>query len=283
MGMLRGLQGRSGEARRHFEQASVLAPDSLEALGGLVALDLAGKNVQDARRRVDERLQKGPASAPLLMLAARVYAAGGDLQGAENLLRKTVQTDPGQLQAYAALGQLYVRQGKLDVARAEFENMAKRDPKPVGALTMIGTIQQMQGQPDAARATYEKAVELDPDAAVAANNLAWIYATTGGNLDVALQLAQSAKRKLPDNPDVNDTLGYIYYKKDLHSLAIPALKASVAKDAKSPVYHSHLGLAYAKAGDVENAREHLSSALKLKPDFDGAQEARRVLESLPVR
>ncbi|MGB2716421.1 MAG: tetratricopeptide repeat protein [Vicinamibacterales bacterium] len=283
MGMLRGLQNRGAEARKHFDQAGALAPDSLEVLGGQVALDLASKNVQEARRRVDERLQKGTPTGPLLMMAARVYAASGDQKGAEELLRRTVQTDPGQLQAYAALGQLYVRQGKLDVARAEFENLAKRDPKPVGALTMIGTIQQMQGQPDAARASYEKAVELDPDAAVAANNLAWIYATQGGNLDVALQLAQSAKRKLPDNPDVNDTLGYIYYKKDLHSLAIPALKASLAKNANSPIYHSHLGLAYAKAGDVENARQHLSSALKLQPDFEGAQEARRVLEGLPVR
>jgi tetratricopeptide (TPR) repeat protein len=148
---------------------------------------------------------------------------------------------------------------------------------------MIGTIQQMQGQPAAARATYEKAVELDPDAAVAANNLAWLYATQGGNLDVALQLAQTAKRKLPDNPDVNDTLGYIYYKKDLHSLAIPALKASLAKDANSPLYHSHLGLAYAKSGDVESARQHLTSALRLKADFEGAQEARKVLETLPAR
>ena len=283
MGTLRGLQGNSAEARKYFDRAAALAPDSLEVLGGQVALDLASKNVPEARRRVDERLQRGTPTGQLLMLAARVYAAGGDQKGAEDLLRRTVQTDPGQLQAYAALGQMYVRQGKLDVARAEFENLAKRDPKPVGALTMIGTIQQMQGQPDAARATYEKAVEIDPDAAVAANNLAWLYATQGGNLDVALQLAQGAKRRLPDNPDVNDTLGYIYYKKDLHSLAIPALKASLAKNANSPLYHSHLGLAYAKAGDVENARQHLSSALKLKPDFDGAQEARRVLEGLPGR
>jgi tetratricopeptide (TPR) repeat protein len=283
MGMLRGLQGNTAEARKYFDRAALLAPDSLEVLGGQVALDLTSKNVQEARRRVDERLQKGTPSGPLLMLAARVYAAGGDQKGAEDLLRRTLQTDPGQLSAYAALGQLYVRQGKLDVAKAEFENLAKRDPKPVGALTMIGTIQQMQGQPDAARATYEKAVELDPDAAVAANNLAWLYATKGGNLDVALQLAQTAKRKLPDNPDVNDTLGYIYYKKDLHSLAIPALKASLAKDANSPLYHSHLGLAYAKAGDVENARQHLTSALKLKPDFEGVQEVRKVLETLPAR
>jgi tetratricopeptide (TPR) repeat protein len=283
MGTLRGLQGHAVEARKHFDRATALAPESLEALAGLVALDLGTKKHEDARRRVDERLQKGDATGPLLMLAARTYAAGGDEKGAEGFLRRAVQTDPGLLSAYAALGQLYVRQGKLDGARAEFEALAKRASQPAGALTMLGTIEQMQGNSAGARATYERALEADPEAAVAANNLAWLYATEGGNLDVALQLAQTAKRRLPDNADVNDTLGYIYYKKDLHALAIPAFKASLARDAKSPVYHSHLGLAYAKSGDVENARQHLSNALRLKADFDGAQEAKRVLESLPPR
>ena len=123
-------------------------------------------------------------------------------------------------------------------------------------------------------------MQLDPEAAVAANNLAWIYSESGENLDVALQLAQTAKRKLPETPEVNDTLGYIYYKKDLPALAIPPLQASVQKDPNNPLFHYHLGLAYKKAGNSTQARESLSRALTLKPDFSGAQEARAALESL---
>jgi Flp pilus assembly protein TadD len=47
-----------------------------------------------------------------------------------------------------------------------------------------------------------------------------------------------------------------------------------------PVPHFHLGLVYAKLGDTANARASLERALKLKPDFAGADEARRVLASL---
>ena len=123
-------------------------------------------------------------------------------------------------------------------------------------------------------------LEIDPRAAVAANNLAWIYAQDGGNLDIALQLAQTAKSQLPDQPEFNDTLGWIYYKKDLATLAIPPLQQSVEKDPKNPVYHYHLGLAYAKSGDKGKAKSSLEQALKLKPDFEGAAEARKVLASL---
>ncbi len=86
-------------------------------------------------------------------------------------------------------------------------------------------ILQMEGKNAEAQKQYEKVMTLDPRAPVAANNLAWIYAESGANLDVALQLAQTAKAGLPDSPEVDDTLGWVYYKKDL-DVAGPAVAAS---------------------------------------------------------
>jgi len=40
---------------------------------------------------------------------------------------------------------------------------------------------------------------------------------------------------------------------------------------------THLGLAYAKNGDVLKARETLQNALKANPNAHGADEARKVL------
>src|SRR5207245_1804758 len=103
----------------------------------------------------------------------------------------------------------------------------------------------------------------------------------GGNLDVALQLAKTALKWLPGVAEVGDTLGFIYYKKDLASLAISTLRVSVEKDPDNPVYQYHLGLAYASAGDGAHATESLSRALALKPDFDSARQAKDQLSSGP--
>ena len=103
---------------------------------------------------------------------------------------------------------------------------------------------------------------------------------TGANLDMALQLAQTAKAALPNRPEVNDTLGWIYYRKGLTALAISSLKQSVASDPKEPTYQYHLGLAYAKNGDKDRARQSLEWALAIKSDFDGADDARTVLKSI---
>ncbi|OFV89640.1 MAG: hypothetical protein A3H95_14095 [Acidobacteria bacterium RIFCSPLOWO2_02_FULL_64_15] len=279
MGMLQARKQAYGAARTAFERAQQLEPDDVEALGGLVALDLISRNYAAARARVDARLASDP-TAVVCALAARTYAASGDLAASERVLRQALELDPAYLPAYAALGQLYVSQGKLPAARGEFEEIIKRSPKNVAAWTMVGVILQTEGDINGARDTFERTLEIDPQAAVAANNLAWIYAEHGGNLDLALQLAQTASGRLPDVAEVHDTLGFIYYKKNLTSLAISTLKVTADKEPSNAMYQFHLGLAYASAGDVTRARQSLTRALTLQPDFTGAQEAQRVLGSL---
>ncbi len=148
---------------------------------------------------------------------------------------------------------------------------------------MAAMILEAQGKQDEARRRYERLVEANPRAAVASNNLAWMYASRGEQLDRALQLAQAAKAELPDVPAVNDTLAYVYIKKQLGSLAVPLLKQAIAKQAadkqpEDPLLH-HLGLAYAQTGDKAAARQALEHALKLKADFEGADEARALLKA----
>src|SRR4029450_2234265 len=99
-------------------------------------------------------------------------------------------------------------------------------PQSAAAHTAAAMILQLQNKPQEALKRYQKAGELNPNAAAAAHNLAYPYAQNNSNLDVALQLAQTAKAQVPNHPDVNDTLGWIYTLKGLPTLAIPPLTAS---------------------------------------------------------
>jgi Flp pilus assembly protein TadD len=107
-----------------------------------------------------------------------------------------------------------------------------------------------------------------------------MYASRNHQLDRALQLALAAKADLPDHPEVNDTLAYVYLRKQLPSLAIPPLLKAVEKAPGNPVFHYRLGLAYSQVGDTASARRELERALKLKADFKGAEEARELLRTL---
>jgi Flp pilus assembly protein TadD len=59
---------------------------------------------------------------------------------------------------------------------------------------------------------------------------------------------------------------------------VSAFEQALQRNADNPIYHYHLGLAHLKLKHEERARASLRRALQLKPDFPGADDARRVLE-----
>ena len=178
----------------------------------------------DARARVDQRLQAAPNSPALLVLAGGAYGRDGDAAAAEAALRRAIAADPSYLDGYQALAGLFISQNRLKEAREEFEIITTHEPVSVPAHTMAAILLEQEGRPVDARKHYEQALNVDPRAAVPANNLAWLMAEGGENLDMALQLAQAAKAALPDRAEINDTLGWIYYRKGLNTLAIASLK-----------------------------------------------------------
>jgi Tfp pilus assembly protein PilF len=273
----------AGRARAAYARAFELNPKSVDALTGLVRIDLVEGKRDAVRARLDSRLaavdaKKDPS---LLLLAGKTFLVLEDQQRAERMLRDCLEVDPSNMDAYSSLAGLLKTEGRLDDAKKEYEEVARRLPKTaVVADTMIGIILALQDKHDEAVKHFEKALAVDPRAAVAANNLAWEYAERGANLDVALSLAQTAKARLPNNSEATDTLGWIYYKKDMAALAISTLQQGTEQEPSNATLHYHLGLAYLKSGDRTNARKSLQQALKLAPQSAFAEDARKTLGTI---
>jgi tetratricopeptide (TPR) repeat protein len=267
-------------AREAFQRALDLNPTYLDALTGLVALDLAAKNAPAARARVEAVLVKYPEAAVARVLAARVYALSGEPAKAEDSLKRAIAADPSSPEAYGLLAQLYMAQNRIDDAKRQFLELTRVDPGSTGAPTMLGVLYYLTKQLPEAQEWWQKAVRIEPRSAAAANNLAWLYAESNTNLDRALELARTAKSIMPDQPEMNDTLGWVYYKQKMSSLATQHLSFSSQKDPTNPIYQYHLGMAYAQAGEDGKARRCLEEALRLDPTFEGAAEARKTLRRL---
>jgi tetratricopeptide (TPR) repeat protein len=280
LGWLHLAKKENPEATAEFQHALKIDPLQLDAVSGIVAQDMATGRKAEAIARLDAMVKDAPSNAALLTLSGRTNATAGNLDVAQSLLSKAIATDPNSLDAYSYLGEVYLRQNRIEDARREFENRAQLEMHPVAALTMVGLIYQMQNRTTDAQHMFEKVLEIDPKSSVAANNLAWIYAENGGNLDVALQLAQTAQASLPNSAEATDTLGYIYMKKQLYELSISTLKRAVDSEPKNAAFQYHLGLAYAKYGDKDKAKPIIETALRLKSDFTGADDAKRLLAGL---
>jgi Flp pilus assembly protein TadD len=114
---------------------------------------------------------------------------------------------------------------------------------------------------------------------VAANNLVCIYAARGEQIDLALQLARNAHSVMPNDPEVRDTLGWVYSLQRQWKNALPLLQQNVKKFPKNPTFQYRLGVAQKGAGDLRPARRSLEMALNLKPESPQAEDAKRVLSS----
>jgi tetratricopeptide (TPR) repeat protein len=273
-------KGDFAAAERAFERAVQLSGGSVETIGLLVDAKISMGKIAEARSLAEQYIAKDAKQAWYRVYAARAYRASHDEHKAEEALKTALTDDSNNLAAYLDLTRLYVQQNDLDAARSQLELIVARQPKAVWAQTMIAVSLQLQNRLPDAKQRYETVLGIDPNAAIAANNLAQLLADEGQDLDRALNLAQAAKRQLPDSPEVNDTLGSVYLKKGLANLAVAPLELSVRKQPGDPMYQYHLAMAYIGSGDQAKGRSALERALSLKPDFDGSVDARRALAGL---
>jgi tetratricopeptide (TPR) repeat protein len=280
VGELALARGDRDGARRAFERALQVNRRNWESLDRLITMDLRSGRVADARRRAEAALDASPDAVPALLLTAKAAEGAGDSRVAERHLRRVIELEPDNLDGYTALGAVYLGDRRLDKARAEFIEIAKRQPRSVAPPTMVGILSQAQGERAGAIEWYQRALKVDTRAAVAANNLAWIYAETDQNLDIAHELAQVAYAELREIPEVADTMGWVYYKRNMHAEAIAVLLRCVEKDPTNPLYHFHLGMAYSKRGEDMKARASLQRALKYKLGAPYDEEAKKALSDL---
>jgi len=203
------------------------------------------------------------------MVLAGFYERSGQIEKLLPIYETALALNPEDAQILTAIAQYHLRQKDIEKA-----------PQQTRSLMMLGALYEQKGELDLAEQYYRKTLEINPDFAPAANNLAYILTSQGGDINEALMLAKKAKELLPDDPSVMDTLGWIYYKKGLYESAIVEFSDSLEKLPDNPTIHYHLGAAFYQNGESTNAKIQLERALSLDGNFDGAEDAREMLKTL---
>jgi len=138
----------------------------------------------------------------------------------------------------------------------------------------------VSGRKQEARQVYEATIKMDPTNGVALNNLAFLMAENGADLDQALTLAQRARQILQTQLEISDTLGWIYLKKNLSDNAIEIFKDLVAKQPGYSTYRFHLAMALSQKGDKPRALKELQEALKCNPPKDELAKIKELIAKL---
>jgi tetratricopeptide (TPR) repeat protein len=239
-------QGRVPEAIAEMKKASDAEPDRRDLKLFLANLNVTGEKYEDAIQIYQGLLDKSPKDAGLLYRQGETYRRKGDLNIAVDKFRLASQASPN-------------------------------DPRPMIELALIldGT-----GRADQAQPIYEQILKIQPDHAIALNNLAFIKAEKGQDLEEALGMARRAQQKNPNSAEIADTLGWIYIRKHLSEEAVQVFQKLVVQEPDNPIFHLHYGMALQEKGDKTSAQKQLQEALKDHPSKPQEQQIRELLQKL---
>jgi tetratricopeptide (TPR) repeat protein len=178
LGLALARQGHAREALAHYEQALALEPDLAAVHNNIaVVLESLGRG-DEALAHYREAVRLSPRDARAHFNLASVLSGGPGLAEAAAEYRETLRLNPGLVEARIALGDVLARQGQEASALAE----------------------------------YRAALEARPGWVPVETRLAWSLATgrTARDPAEAVRLAESARARAGDDPDVLRALGAAY-------------------------------------------------------------------------
>jgi tetratricopeptide (TPR) repeat protein len=272
LGVVNLAEKKYKEAENAFRRSYQLNPANSRGLMGIVETNMAQNKTDEALKLLQAESDKAPNRLDLLLAMGNTAVRSGKydfaIQTYNRVLGQLPKGAKEQGDLYLRIGETYRRKGDPGGAIQSLQKARETLPDNIVVLSTLALVLDGANRKPEAKLVYDATLKLDPNNGVVLNNLAFLVAESGGDLDDALTKAQRAKQLLPNLSEISDTLGWIYLKKNLSQNAIEIFKDLVVKQPNHSTYRFHLGMAYSQQGDRTKALDQLREALKYNPQKD---------------
>jgi tetratricopeptide (TPR) repeat protein len=291
--------GQFAAAATTVEQLIAKYPNT-KSITILVALaDLhrrAGHN-EALKRTLREATRLDPGDAAAQVRLANFLGDLGQTDDAIRVLRDASKREPNNADLELIFGSTLIRYNRDDEAIKLFENMLKKygDNEEVikEVRPRLSVIYVNQGNYAKGEAELELLLQRFPDEAGANNDLGYLYAEQGKNLEKAESMIRKALQEDPDNRAYLDSLGWVLFKRGKAKDALEPMKKAVAKmkaeadqlgAPPDATILEHLGDVYFQLQQVDGAsdawRQAAQAAAQAIPPDKRLPEIKKKLESL---
>lgn len=207
----------------------------------------------------------------------QLYENTGDLQNAEMQYTIASRERPNYAYALAGLGRISRATGYYDEA-IKYYQQADSLVNDYTLRDELTDLYALNGQKQKSETSAKQVVDmLTKDAQSGINDqnighyadreLAYAYLKTN-QIDKALEHAMMEYNRRPDNIDVNETLAWVYYKKDDLNYAKKYIDVAMKTGSKNPTLLCRAGLIYGKSGDTAKGKELITAALDKNPGIN---------------
>ena len=275
LGQLDLKEGRFEEAEGEFE--ALLDGGDARGLKGAIDCRIRQGQWQQAIQIAEQQLAKTPDREPNRSLLANVLLRAGKYKEAATQFQTLLGRKPDSEEFYLGLGEAKAHLSDAAGAITALERARALAPADAAPDLALGIFYDHLERSIEARRAYESALAKEPENAEALNNLAYLEADHGSDLDQALAYAQHARAKLPGDVNVMDTLGLIYVKKNLTEDGLRMLREAVKRKPDVAAFRLHLALAWYQKGERTMARRELEAARRNGPTESQQSQIRELL------
>jgi tetratricopeptide (TPR) repeat protein len=244
----------------------------------------------DAAATLDEMIAKYPAEKTLQILVALAQsrALANQLEPALAAADEALKLDANDLEGLRLKGYILGRLERNDEAIAHYRKMLEQFPdneevvkRARSGLSVIYVNQEKFAEGEA---ELEILLERDPEDPGINNDLGYLYADQGKDLEKAERMVRRAVAEDPENTAYLDSLGWVLYKRGKYREALEPMEKAAQDATADATIHDHLGDAYFKLQELKKARDAWkkaeAKAAEAVPPDKRLGEIRKKLESL---
>ena len=278
IGLLQMIAGNVDGAAYSFDKALSTQPDFLPARAAVVDIEIRRGELVQAKKSADAILAAHPKAAIGHSLLGDVAWARGDVAAAAQAYRRAHRAEPST-GSMLRLQNAMQRDENVRAALDLVETWVKAHPNDRVAQQALAALHMRSGNPAAARSVYEALLKDRRDDPSVLNNLANVLLQLKS--PDAVQVAERALAAAPGDTDIIDTLGWTLFHNGQSERALPLLRDARLRRPRDPVVRYHLAAVLAQSGRTSEARVEVTQALADVPRFEGSDDARALLKSLP--
>jgi tetratricopeptide (TPR) repeat protein len=237
--------------------------DAVELRLALEALRALGREAE-AERVLAARLDERPDDVGLVVLAAEQQAdVGHPDQALETLLAALPDGDQRTTTAMA-MARALAQWDHPSLAARLLDAVMPAQPSS-DVLRLRAGVLHAAGRLGEAEAAYRRLLELEPEDHTALNDLGYLLATDGRDLDEAIRMLKRAVAAQPSHPAYLDSLGYALHRSGRSEEALPLLREAArrAREHQLPEIREHLGDVYFALGQTDRALAEWRASLEL--------------------
>jgi tetratricopeptide (TPR) repeat protein len=259
------------KALESANQARKIAPQSARAAAVLGGLEFRRGKHQEAYSLLQEAALKLPADASVQVDYAWAAFSIGRADDARAAMAKLTPSDPAQASEAKDFLALTDPNATTDPATPErVEKKLAANPNYLPALMVRAALQEKAGENPAD--DYKKLLALYPQFDPARIALARIFLDDPKQLEAAEKLANAARERLANDPELSGILALINFRKGQFEYAAQLLKELSTKRPLNGRELFALGMSQAATKRPDEARKSLNQALQTKlPDADASQ------------